>query len=151
MAKYSDIKGFTVQTLASDTTATGIAGATWASGGALPQGISWGGSKGAGTQTAALTAAGSAAPGAIANAYTYNGSSWTAVNSLNTARGSAAMRGAQTSAIAVGGSAALNNVEKWDGTNWTETGEIEAAQTAWDALSAEEQARSSRPVVYNLP
>ena len=31
------------------------------------------------------------------------------------------------------------------------TGEIEAAQTAWDALSAEEQARSSRPVVYNLP
>ena len=31
------------------------------------------------------------------------------------------------------------------------TGEIEAAQTAWDALSAEEQADTSRPVVYNLP
>jgi hypothetical protein len=32
------------------------------------------------------------------------------------------------------------------------TGEIEAAQAAWDALSAEEQALSgSRPVVYNLP
>ena len=31
------------------------------------------------------------------------------------------------------------------------TGEIEAAQTAWDALSAEEQERSPRPVVYNLP
>jgi hypothetical protein len=31
------------------------------------------------------------------------------------------------------------------------TGEIEAAQTAWDALSAEEQERNPRPVVYNLP
>jgi len=31
------------------------------------------------------------------------------------------------------------------------TGEIEAAQTAWDALPAEEQERSPRPVVYNLP
>ena len=33
------------------------------------------------------------------------------------------------------------------------TGEIEAAQAAWDALSAEEQAErpGGRPVVYNLP
>ena len=32
------------------------------------------------------------------------------------------------------------------------TAEIEAAQAAYDALSAEEQAlRGSRPVVYNLP
>ena len=30
-------------------------------------------------------------------------------------------------------------------------GEIQAAQTAYDALSAEEQADSSRPVTYNLP
>ena len=32
------------------------------------------------------------------------------------------------------------------------TGEIEAAQTAYDALSAEEkETAGSRPVVYNLP
>ena len=32
------------------------------------------------------------------------------------------------------------------------TGEIEAAQTAWDALSAEDQElQGPRPVVYNLP
>ena len=31
------------------------------------------------------------------------------------------------------------------------TGEIEAAQAAYDALSAEEQALQNRPVVYNLP
>lgn len=30
-------------------------------------------------------------------------------------------------------------------------GEITAAQTAWDALSAEEQALNPRPVTYNLP
>ena len=29
--------------------------------------------------------------------------------------------------------------------------EIEAGQAAWDALSAEEQSRQTRPVVYNLP
>ena len=31
------------------------------------------------------------------------------------------------------------------------TGEIEAAQAAWDALSDEEKELQSRPVVYNLP
>ena len=31
------------------------------------------------------------------------------------------------------------------------TGEIEAAQAAYDALSAEEKEMQSRPVVYNLP
>jgi len=31
------------------------------------------------------------------------------------------------------------------------TAQIEAAQAAWDALPAEEQANTSRPVVYNLP
>ena len=30
-------------------------------------------------------------------------------------------------------------------------GEVETAQTAWDALSAEEQALRPRPVKYNLP
>jgi hypothetical protein len=31
------------------------------------------------------------------------------------------------------------------------TGEIEAAQAAYDALSAEEQALQTRPAIYNLP
>jgi len=33
MAKYSDIKGFTVQTLSTDTVASQQAGGTWSSGG----------------------------------------------------------------------------------------------------------------------
>ena len=35
MAKYSDIKGFTVQTLSSDPVASGLPGGSWASGGNL--------------------------------------------------------------------------------------------------------------------
>ena len=35
MAKYSDIKGFTVQTLSTDTVASQAAGGSWASGGDL--------------------------------------------------------------------------------------------------------------------
>ena len=46
-------------------------------------------------------------------------------------------------------------VPQWDETKEDAqaivSGEIEAAQAAWDALSAEEQERSPRPVVYNLP
>ena len=36
MAKYSDIKGFTVQTVSTDPAASAAAGGTWASGGSLP-------------------------------------------------------------------------------------------------------------------
>ena len=35
MAKYSDIKGFTVQTLSSDTVASRAGGGSWSSGGDL--------------------------------------------------------------------------------------------------------------------
>ena len=53
MAKYSDIKGFTVQTLSTDTVASQMAGGSWASGGDLNtarhHGNSW-----LGTQTAAI-------------------------------------------------------------------------------------------------
>ena len=35
MAKYSDIKGFTVQTLSTDTVTSQAAGGSWASGGSL--------------------------------------------------------------------------------------------------------------------
>ena len=36
MANYSDIKGFTVQTLSTDTIASQIAGGSWSGGGNLP-------------------------------------------------------------------------------------------------------------------
>ena len=51
MAKYSDIKGFTVQTLSTDPVASRAAGGTWASGGTLTQFSEQAG--GPGIQTAA--------------------------------------------------------------------------------------------------
>ena len=51
MAKYSDIKGFTVQTLSSDTVDNAVPVGTWASGGALGTARSAKGSS-AGTQNA---------------------------------------------------------------------------------------------------
>ena len=42
MAKYSDIKGFTVQTLSTDPVASQIAGGSWASGGDLNTAKQWG-------------------------------------------------------------------------------------------------------------
>ena len=81
MAKYSDIIGFTVQTLSTDTIASQFVGGAWASATSLNtaryRGI------GTGTQTAGLVAGGYDSQ---VNTEQYNGSSWTEVNNLNTGR-----------------------------------------------------------------
>ena len=135
MAKYSDIKGFTVQTLSSDTIASQIAGGAWASGGSMPatrfEGF------GAGTQTAALVSGGASTPPASANTVNttieYDGSSWTSSNNINTTRYDGGDFGTQTAAIDAGGDtppsgAATDAVESYDGTNWTEIAEINTAR-----------------------
>ena len=115
MADYINIKGSTIQSLDSDpanpivgqvwynsttqilkgTIAGGATIGTWSSGGALNDSREALGS--AGTQTASLAFGGSS-PTASANTEAYNGSSWTEVNNLNTARAASAMAGAQTAA-----------------------------------------------------
>jgi hypothetical protein len=72
-----------------------------------------------GTQTAGLAAGGANAPGATGatNCEEYNGSTWTTVNSLNTARARTSFgSGIQTAAISYGTPGSL---ESYDGTNWT--------------------------------
>jgi hypothetical protein len=51
----------------------------------------------------------------------YNGTSWTSVNSLNTARECLAGAGTQTAALAFGGSTGSlqEHTELWNGTAWT--------------------------------
>ena len=87
MSTYKEIKGFKVQTLATDTAASAVAGGSWASAGAnmntarliLEAG-------GAGTQAAGLSI------GVVhftqilftANTEEYNGTAWTELNDLNT-------------------------------------------------------------------
>ena len=71
---------------------------------------------GCGTQTAAL------AFGADPATESYNGTSWTTVNSMNTNAGGRADIGIQTAAIGAGGYNGAPNttvVESWNGTNWT--------------------------------
>jgi hypothetical protein len=103
MADYKGIQGFGVQTLASDPTEPGSVGqifynstsgtfktvkpggapvGTWASGGNLNT-ARGNGIGGGGTQTNALAFGGDPRTGATEN---YNGTSWTEVNDLNSAR-----------------------------------------------------------------
>jgi len=134
MADYSTIKGFSVETLASDPYATAAGAGTWASGGntnlARRSGV------GMGTQTAGMIAGGEStpAPSGYAETETYDGTSWTEVNNLNHARkflsGGA---GTSSSGVIAGGSVGpgagtpMNYGETWDGTSWTEEGTLNTA------------------------
>jgi len=82
---------------------------------------------GCGTQTAALGFGGyvTTPPGAGAQSAvteSWNGSSWTTVNSLNTARRLLGGAGVQTAALGFGGYVGPGNTgatESWNGTSWT--------------------------------
>ena len=131
MAKYSDIKGFTVQTVSTDPAASAVGAGSWASSNNLNTARN--ALAGAGTQSANF-AAGGAPPnsGSKNNMEVYNGTSWTEVNEINTARRQAGAGGTTTAGILVGGRssppAVLDVVESWDGTNWTEIAEINQAR-----------------------
>ena len=124
MAKYSDIKGFTVQTLSSDTATSAVAGGTWASGGAGNTGREGPGSNG--TQTSNLAYGGS--PPATNKTESYNGTAFTEVADLNTTRYSLGGAGvSNTSAVGFGGYApggASAVTETWDGSSWTEVNDL---------------------------
>jgi hypothetical protein len=79
--------------------------------------------------TAAIAATGyNYAPPAqnIANVESWNGTSWTEVNDVNSARRGAGAGGTSTSGIIGGGyTTTITNVaETWDGTSWTEVSEL---------------------------
>jgi hypothetical protein len=138
MAKYSDIKGFTVQTLSSDTVASQTAGGAWASGNNMNTGREELG--GVGIQTAALAISGqlpgSFSPRSRQEVESYNGTSWTEKSEVNTGRSLAAQGGTYTSAVFAGGynqeaaAGKVNNAETWNGASWTEVSEINSARFA---------------------
>ena len=125
MATYSTIKGFNIQAYATDPYISVEASGTWASGNATNTGRR--GVCGLGTQTAAIAAGGNAPPVGVL-CESYNGTSWTEVNDLNTLRAAIGPgAGSQTAGLCVGGngpSVDVANAEKWDGTNWTEVGDL---------------------------
>jgi len=146
MATYKGIKGFKVQSLASDPTlvegqvwynTTGnvlkyqisTAGA-WASGGRMIRnGVGWSGSFG--TQTAAINATGYDAPvpPVGVGCEEYDGTSWSEVNNVNLERYGLAGAGTLTAGIIFGGSSPLSgSTETYNGTTWTEVSALVVAR-----------------------
>jgi len=82
----------------------------------------------AGTQTAAIVFGGLPT---IANAFTYDGSSYSAVSALNTGRYFVTSSGAtETDAMAMGGDtgSVTGATETWDGVSWTEQADLSVAR-----------------------
>tara|TARA_R100001126_G_scaffold97262_1_gene70431 strand:- start:84 stop:1076 length:993 start_codon:yes stop_codon:yes gene_type:complete len=105
---------------------------SWATGGTLNSSPGRFQLGGAGTQTAALAFGGATNwPGApvTANAETYNGSSWSEVNNLNTARRNLTGLGLQTAALGFGGGPPAKDItESWNGSSWTEVADLNTAK-----------------------
>jgi hypothetical protein len=79
-------------------------------------------------QTAALVFGGNIPP-AVGNTESWNGTAWTELNDLNTARSDLGGAGIQTAALAVGGNPLTANTEIWNGTSWTEVNNLNTART----------------------
>ena len=96
-------------------------GSSW---GANPNGIPVALStpRGTGTATAGLVFGGGA-PSITANTQTFDGTSFTEVSDLNTARNGHGGAGTQTATLAYSGrtgpTSFINNAESWDGSSWT--------------------------------
>ena len=98
MTTYKGIKGLGIQNITSDAVADQGAGGTWASGDALNSSRGYVGS--AGIVTAALSFGGTTTPPVSYRDEneSYDGTSWTEVSELNTARSAMASAGTQTAA-----------------------------------------------------
>ena len=112
-------------------------GSAWAEGDNLNQAKTYGGS--GGTQTAGIIFAGvflnsggspSSPDVKQTTAETYDGSSWTEVADLTTARQNTTGCGTTTSALCFGGSTGsdVTIAESWNGTAWTEVGDMNTAR-----------------------
>ena len=83
---------------------------------------------GCGTQTAALAVSGNVPPLSGATE-SYNGTSWTELTDLNTARYGIGLFGDQTTATAAGGaSPVFSAAEVWNGTSWTNVNSLNTAR-----------------------
>ena len=87
---------------------------------------------GAGIQTSAMALAGYSSPGTRSEVENYDGSSWTEITELNSARNSLGAFGAtNTAVIACGGrSPTTAATESWNGSSWTEVNDLNTARFA---------------------
>ena len=131
MATYAKEKGFTVQTLSSDPAASIAASGSWSTGGSMNTGRQSPYSNG--TQSAAWAAAGYTTTNVTLNEH-YNGTAWTEVADLNSARhGSTGGAGTTTAGLVCGGDQypsprQIALTETWDGSSWTEVNDMNTAR-----------------------
>ena len=142
MATYSTIKGFNIQSLASDPSAPGVAGATWASGGEINTARTDASGFGNPAATTAVIAGGWTGPsaGRTLNTETYDGTSWTEVNNLtgSPAISSAGSTGTSTAGLYYGGDpttpgANVDITQEYDGTSWATSGTMNTARRSFSA------------------
>ena len=137
MANLKTFSGFPIQNLSSDPVPFAQAktndpyGGVWSSGGALNTGRNAG--TGTGISTAALSIGG-ALTTYHAETEQYDGSSWTEVGDLNTARAYFMNPGSgpYTASLVAGGLSSPTRValtETWNGSSWTETGDLNTARS----------------------
>ena len=148
MADYKGIKGFKVQSLASDPSPA-VEGQVWydtASAALKYTGTTTAWTTvnslstardevgGAGSQTAALAIGGSPAPGEFgAIVESYDGTTWTEVGDLTNASAGVVACGTQTAALRVGGYGGPTGsyktwTEEFNGTSWTDGGSLATAR-----------------------
>ena len=103
---------------------------TWASSPSLNTGRGYAGSAGNAPDSAMVF--GGETPSATNATEVYNGSSWTEVNNLTTARNYVMSYGITTASMCVGAQAPsqVASSETWDGTNWTEGNNLNTARGA---------------------
>jgi len=134
MSKYKEIKGFKVQTLASDTIASQVLGGTWASAASLNTARGNGNSSNQGTSTNTIYFGGyPPAPSRLAITESWNGTAWTEVNDLNQGRSNQGGAGVYTAALCYGGGTQPGQfhpvtTESWNGTSWTEVNDLNSAR-----------------------
>jgi len=153
MATYKGIQGYSVQKLATDPTATDSVGqlwynsttydfkisvegaGAWASGGNLNTVRTQAQGTGFGTQTATICAGGNTPAGITLVTESYDGTSWTNLASPSNLTYTAYTRmtaagGTQTAGLVFGGNPGVappwttNDTEIWNGSTWTETGDM---------------------------
>ena len=85
---------------------------------------------GDGTATSALSVAGYIATGSTGNVESWNGSAWTEIADVNTAKYYLGCAGADnTSLIKFGGTSPVTAAtEEWNGTSWTEVNDLNTAR-----------------------
>ena len=132
MSDYKGIKGFQVTTRTEDPTPYAQALAdnpyagAWASGSALNTGRNNLASVGVNAEN--LLAVSGEGPPNVANVEQWNGSSWTEIADVNSARRGVRGFGTYTSGIIAGGYPYVAVVESWNGSSWTEVGDLNVAK-----------------------